>query len=274
MKKVSIVFLLLFAPFLFSFSKSAKKKETKVQITTNFGVITVKLFNDTPIHRDNFIKLVKSGQYDSLLFHRVIEQFMVQGGDPESKNASDSKKLGDGDVGYTLKAEFVSNRYHKRGALAAARKGDRENPEMESSGIQFYIVQGRVFTPEDFERFESMRYQEFWNKAAQTQLNKPESKDLRDKLSEIKKSKEGSALDSLMTALKPIIDPQVEKYKYTEEQRLTYMTDGGAPHLDQLYTVFGEVIEGMDVVDKIAAIKTDKNDRPLENVRFSMKIVK
>lgn len=200
-----------------------EKKEAKVLISTEYGNIKIKLFNETPQHRDNFIKLVKEGFYNETLFHRVIKDFMIQGGDPDSKNAEKGAFLGEGDVGYTIPAEFNTKYIHKRGALAAARQGDNVNPQKHSSGCQFYIVQGRKFTTEEIERLE--------------------------------KSKQG-------------------RIEYTDEQYKTYETLGGTPHLDMDYTVFGEVIEGLDVVDKIAAVKRDKKDRPLDDVKITIKIIK
>ncbi len=209
---------------LMSFSLfKGEKKETKVLLSTEYGNIKIKLFNETPQHRDNFIKLVKEGFYNETLFHRVIKDFMIQGGDPDSKNAQKGEYLGEGDVGYTIPAEFNTKLIHKRGALAAARQGDNVNPQKRSSGCQFYIVQGRTFTTEEIERIE--------------------------------KSKQG-------------------RIEYTDEQYKTYETVGGTPHLDMDYTVFGEVIEGLDVVDKIAAVKRDKKDRPLEDIKITIKIIK
>lgn len=188
-----------------------------VEIKTDFGVMKVKLYNATPQHRDNFIKLVQAGFYDSLLFHRVIKGFMIQGGDPLSKNAQPGVMLGNGDVGYTVPAEFVDSIFHKKGTLCAART---ENPEKASSGCQFYIVQGQAYTPEQLNMMEIQR-----------------------------------------------------RIKLNDAQKNIYMTTGGTPFLDHNYTVFGEVIEGLDVIDKIAAVQTAPGDRPVEDVRMYMKVV-
>ena len=220
MKKIYFLIIFLFAASV-GFSQTVVNQneemdnEVLVVMTTNYGDITLKLYNDTPLHRDNFIKLVQEGTYDGLLFHRVIEGFMIQGGDPDSRDAKPGKMLGEGDLGYLIPAEFVPNRFHKRGALAAARQGDDVNPEKQSSASQFYIVQGTVWSEADLERM-AVRF------------NK----------------------------------------KFTAEQRKVYATEGGAPHLDGDYTVFGEVIEGMDVVDSIAAAKRDRFDRPLEDIKI------
>ncbi|MCH5248152.1 MAG: peptidylprolyl isomerase [Muribaculaceae bacterium] len=196
--------------------------DATVEIKTSLGDIIVKLFGDTPQHRDNFLRLVKDGYYNGTLFHRVINEFMVQAGDPNSKNAPAGKMLGDGDPGYTLPAEIdYPNHFHKRGALAAARTGDNINPERRSSGSQFYIVTGRTF--------------------------------------------DDPTLD---------IIAQRSGQPIPEDIRQVYKTEGGTPHLDGAYTVFGEVVKGMDVVDKIQQVETDRYDRPLDDVKIiSMTVV-
>jgi peptidyl-prolyl cis-trans isomerase B (cyclophilin B) len=197
-----------------------KKKDRKkdILVQTSMGDILIRLSDSTPLHRDNFLKLAKQGYYDSMLFHRVINNFMIQAGDPNSKNAAAGKPLGDGGPGYTVPAEFRATLFHKKGVLAAARQGDEVNPEKASSGSQFYITQGRKFTD--------------------------------------------GGLDSLETY-------RLNGRKIPADQREAYKTLGGTPHLDQGYTVFGEVINGLDVVDRIAAVPTSKGadrDRPLQNV--------
>ena len=213
----------LFFVFSLGISVHAQENETKVLIDTDKGKITVKLYNETPLHRDNFIKLVQSGQYNGLLFHRVIKQFMIQAGDINSKDAPPEIKLGDGDLDYTIPAEIVYPRYfHKSGQLCAARSGDDVNPERASSASQFYIVIGKFYTERELDKME-----------------------------------------------------QEKNIKLTPEQREAYMLKGGAPHLDGAYTVFGEVVKGMKVVDKIQFVLTDLNDRPLKNIQIrSMKITK
>jgi len=201
-------------------AEAQTEKRTKVEITTTKGVIVIELYNETPIHRDNFIKLVNDGFYNDLLFHRCIRSFMIQGGDPDSRNARPGQQLGSGDVGYTLPAEFRPELVHTRGALAAARQGDQVNPEKRSSGNQFYIVQGRTFSREQLEAMN-------------------ENRDVT----------------------------------YTEEQIEAYTTIGGTPHLDGGYTVFGRVISGLDVVETISLLPTER-DRPVEDVRMSMKIIR
>lgn len=206
-----------------SIQVQAQEAETIVQIDTDKGKIKVKLYNDTPKHRDNFIKNVNDHLYDGLLFHRVIKQFMIQAGDINSKDAPIEQHLGDGDLGYTIPAEIVFPKYfHKRGVLAAARVGDKENPERASSASQFYIVTGKFFTEMELDKME-----------------------------------------------------KEQGITFTPEQREAYMLEGGTPHLDGKYTIFGEVIKGMKVVDKIQFTETNAEDRPVENIRIkSMKIVK
>ncbi|MDD4590070.1 MAG: peptidylprolyl isomerase [Parabacteroides sp.] len=208
---------------LVSIHLQAQNDETLVLIETDKGNIKIKLFNDTPKHRDNFIKNVNEHRYDGLLFHRVIKQFMIQAGDINSKDAPMDKHLGDGELDYTIPAEIVFPKYiHKRGMVGAARTADEENPERVSSATQFYIVTGKFFTEMDLD----------------------------------KQEKENGVT-------------------FTPEQRKAYMHEGGSPHLDGKYTIFGEVMKGMDVVDKIQYEKTDENDRPLKNIKIkTMKIIK
>ena len=198
----------------------------KVKIQTMLGDIIVRLYDETPIHRDNFVKLAKEGYYNGTLFHRVIKNFMIQGGDPDSKGAPAGKMLGVGGPDYTLEAEIKDGLFHKRGALAAARQGDEVNPERRSSGSQFYIVWGRTFSPRQMEYL-----------VERMQAENPET-----------------------GGMKP-------------GQREVYATYGGTPHLDGKYTVFGEVVEGLDVVEKIQNVPTNSADRPLEDVVVSMEVM-
>ena len=193
--------------------KGTKEKDTYVKIETSMGNIVVKLYNETPLHRDNFIKLVKEGTYDGLLFHRVIRNFMIQGGDPNSRNAKPGQMLGDGTLGYTIPAEFVPGLFHKKGALAAARQGDQVNPRKESSSCQFYIVQGEKWTEQRMGK------------------------------------------------------------SFTPEQMEVYANVGGTPFLDGDYTVFGEVVEGLEVIDKIASVQCGAQDRPVNDVTMKMTII-
>ena len=242
------------------------EKRTLVKLETTMGNITVALYNETPKHRDNFIKLVKEGVYDSTLFHRVIKQFMIQAGDPDSKNASDTAMLGSGDVGYTIPAEFNPKFFHKKGVLAAARKGDDVNPEKASSGCQFYIVTGRKFTEPQLLGMEN-KINEQREEALFDSLARQHMKEIY----KMRKAGDNAGLlelqDTLEAQARELADKE-EKFRFTPEQIKAYSTIGGAPHLDGSYTVFGEVTEGMEVVDNIEIAKTNRADRPIENIRI------
>lgn len=242
------------------------EKRTLVKLDTTMGNITVALYNETPKHRDNFIKLVKEGVYDSTLFHRVIKQFMIQAGDPDSKNASDTAMLGSGDVGYTIPAEFNPKFFHKKGVLAAARQGDDVNPEKASSGCQFYIVTGRKFTEPQLLGMEN-KINEQREEALFDSLARQHMKEIY----KMRKAGDNAGLlelqDTLEAQARELADKE-EKFRFTPEQIKAYSTIGGAPHLDGSYTVFGEVTEGMEVVDNIEIAKTNRADRPIENIRI------
>ena len=216
MRKLTYILLLL------AVVACGTQKDVKVRMHTTAGVIDLCLYDETPKHKENFLKLAKEQQYDSLLFHRVIKDFMIQGGDPDSKNAPAGALLGEGDLGYTVEAEFMPQvHFHRRGVLAAARESDDVNPTKASSASQFYIVWGKVYTKEQLEA-----YKEFYKRRTGREL---------------------------------VITP---------EQEAVYTTVGGTPHLDGEYTVFGEVINGLEVVEKIQCVACDENDRPLEDMRI------
>ena len=203
--------------------KTVPSKARLAEITTDYGTMVIRLYDSTPLHRDNFIKLVQEGFYDSLLFHRVIQNFMIQGGDPTSKNADSTIMLGSGGAeGDRIPAEFRNNYFHKKGVIAAARD---DNPEKASSNCQFYIVQGQKYN------------------------------------------------DTMMNMMECNVRQNNPAFSYTKEQRKLYETIGGTPFLDQNYTVFGEVIKGLDVIDKIAAVQCNANDRPLQDVRMKIKML-
>ena len=232
------------------------QKEMLLKIETTMGDITVKLYNETPRHRDNFIKLAKDGTYEGTLFHRVIKDFMIQAGDPESRNAPKGKTLGSGDVGYTIPAEFVyPDRFHKKGALSAARQGDQVNPQKASSGCQFYIVTGQVFNDSTLLSMEQDKNQ---NKLSTIfdALARKHTKEIY----KMRKEKDEDGLYDLQEKL--LAEAETEAagqpdFRFTPEQIRAYTTVGGTPHLDNNYTVFGEVIEGLDVVDAIQEVATD-----------------
>lgn len=218
MKKLMVLTLALLVGYgQVNAQKSKKVKEVLIEFETTEGVMLVKLYNQTPQHRDNMVKLVKEGYYDGLLFHRVIKSFMIQGGDPDSRNAKPGQMLGQGGPGYTVPAEIIDSLIHKKGALAAARMGDQVNPTKASSGSQFYIVQGRPFNENELASMEAR-----------------------------------------------------SGIKYNDAQKQLYATLGGVPHLDGAYTVFGELVTGFDVLDKIGNTQTGAGDRPVKE----MKIIK
>ena len=229
MKKHFLLFMLMVVSLTMTAQRSPKN--TMVEIKTSLGDIKIMLYDETPQHRDNFIKLVNEGFYEGTLFHRVIKEFMIQAGDPDSRDAAPEKRLGAGGPGYTIPAEILCPQfYHKRGALAAARQGDQVNPDRKSSGSQFYIVDGKTFSDQELDAIER---------------------------------RVGMSMRSA--------DP----FKYSDEQRLTYKTLGGSPHLDGQYTVFGEVVDGFDVLQKIADAKTQPGDRPVNDIKIiSAKVVK
>lgn len=245
---------------------TAKAGDVTVNIETTAGNIQVRLYGDTPAHRDNFIKLVKEGYYNGTLFHRVISNFMIQAGDPDSRNAKPGQMLGTGDPGYTLDAEIVyPAHFHRRGTLAAARIGDNVNPERRSSGSQFYIVTGQVFNDSTLtqmeRRLQMAQKQEIFNRL-QTQY--------RDSIMTLRRNRDQQGLDRLRDELvaKTETEAATSPAMFTPEQRQAYTTVGGAPHLDGQYTVFGEIISGMDTVEKIEKAETDRNDRPVNDIRI------
>lgn len=235
-----------------------------VLITTTMGDIKVRLYDETPKHRDNFMKLVSENYYDSILFHRVIKNFMVQTGDPTSKTAGPDTPLGSGDPSYTIEAEIDYPKFfHKYGALAAARTSDQINPERRSSGSQFYIVTGNKYTVGQLAQMEQRMTQQ----AMQDYFQKLTA-EYQDTIKSFYKSGDKEGLEALRQELIAKTEANVKPVKMTEEAVAAYTTVGGTPHLDGTYTVFGEVLEGMDVVEKIQNSVTGKNDRPVEDIRI------
>jgi cyclophilin family peptidyl-prolyl cis-trans isomerase len=267
-----LIAIALYAVVVSCGGNANKPDETIVSIKTDFGEIKVKLYNDTPKHRENFIKLAKEGFYNDLLFHRVMSNFMIQGGDPNSKTAEPDAMLGSGGPSYTIPAEILPNHFHKKGALAAARLGGPKNPGKESSGSQFYIVQGRVFRPGELDSMNVIINNQRKEMMMRDQFNVEKSK-----FDSIRGKNDPAGFNILLAELRAKVDsiyaagPQ---FTITDEQREIYSTVGGYPSLDGEYTVFGEVVEGLDVLDKIAAVKTNKANRPLENVRMKIEIIK
>lgn len=239
---------------------------TKVELKTSLGDIVVGLYKETPKHHDNFVKLVKEGYYNGVLFHRVINDFMIQTGDGNSKNAKPGQMLGTGDPGYTVEAEFVYPKFfHKRGALAAARTADQVNPERRSSGSQFYIVTGKVYNEQQMMQMEHQMNQMNLQSIFQAKAAANQKEIMR-----LRMARDTAGTEALRQRLIAETEAEAAKnpVKLTEEQRAAYTTVGGTPHLDNQYTVFGEVLEGMDVVAKIEGVATDRNDRPTEDIKI------
>jgi cyclophilin family peptidyl-prolyl cis-trans isomerase len=260
-----------------------KESATRVRIKTSQGDLEVILYDETPKHKENFIKLVNDSFYDNTLFHRVIKDFMIQGGDPDSKGAASGVALGGGGPGYTIDAEIKNNLYHKKGALCAARQGDNVNPEKKSSGSQFYIVTGKVFPNTELKQMEVQQNRQKENVLMQDFIQAPENNAYMARLQEAqalgkdaaKRAEAEAAIAVLTEEIKPLALAGFAPFKFTEEQLKDYTTLGGTPFLDNAYTVFGEVITGMEVINKIGIIATAPGDRPLEDVIvLSMEIIK
>lgn len=269
MKKIFAGILILASMLIISCGH-AQDKRPLVVIKTEFGEMKVVLYNETPKHRDNFLKLAKAGYFDSLMFHRVIKDFMIQGGDPDTRRAKPDQKLGNGGPGYDLDNEINPKIFHKKGALAAAREGDEINPEKKSSGSQFYIVQGVVFPANNIQSIED----EVMQKLAQKMMNHL-ARASSDSLKFYQKTANRRAFEKLVAKLQSqaMANAKQSPFKLTETQKELYTTVGGTPHLDGNYTVFGEVIEGLSVLDSIAAQHTGPNDRPVKDVRMEVKVI-
>ena len=240
-------------------------KMTKVKLETTLGDIVVELYNETPQHRDNFIKLVKEGYYNGVLFHRVIKDFMIQTGDGNSKNAGPETTLGDGDPGYTIEAEFVYPKYfHKRGALAAARTPDQMNPERRSSGSQFYIVTGKIFSSEVLKQMIQNKAKRVKEETVVRLVTENSAK-----IKQMQEKQDNAGMIALQNEILQQAQAKADSLtKLTDEQMDAYTSIGGTPHLDGEYTVFGEVVSGMDVVDKIQNTSTGRNDRPTVDIKI------
>ena len=260
MKRLLVVFSMLVL-----LAACQEKDPDLLTIETNCGNIRIRLYKETPVHRANFIKLAREGYYDGLLFHRVISNFVVQTGDPASRNARAGMTLGAGGAEHKLEAEIVPGFFHRKGVLAAAREGDNVNPERKSSGSHFYIVQGQAFTPEELDQtvqgINQRRHRALFERLMQ------------QKEEEIRRLEAAKDFEALVNVNKDLSEDtralfDQEELVLTDEQKEAYTTVGGIPHLDGAYTVFGEVVEGMDVVDKITARKTDSYNRPLQDVRI------
>ena len=242
-----------------------------VEIITKFGTMKVKLYDETPLHRDNFLKLVKQRFYDSLTFHKVISGFLVQGGDPKSKYATEDSVVGDGDLGYKIPAEFRGNLIHKYGAIAAARDN---NPELASNASQFFLVQGRRYTLDELIKIENFKNQRIKSDMLYL-ITKADTTKTRMEDFTLRGDREG--LKKFVASFQPIVDSlfkQRGEFKFTNQQIQEYTSIGGAPQLDSGYTVFGEIISGFNILDSICAQKTAKNERPLQDIRMKIRVAK
>lgn len=267
----------LLAILLLSISSCSQNENgADVIISTDFGNIELVLYDETPGHKQNFLKHARAGFYDGTLFHRVIEGFMIQGGDPDSRNAAPNVQLGVGGPGYTIPAEINPKFYHKKGALAAARQGDNVNPNKESSGSQFYIVQGKPYTMQNLQVLERQQNENRKNIILGDLLGKPENIELRNRYSELVNARDTQGLQKFYIEMNPLVEQEFAKtvpFKFTEDQLQTYSTLGGVPALDGDYTVFGEVVAGWEVVDSIAAAKTNAQDRPEQDIKIKVEVL-
>ena len=272
----NILLLVFVVPILLSNQAQTLSKET-VLIETSYGNMAVKLYEETPLHKANFLKLVNEHVFDSLLFHRVISGFMIQGGDPLSKHAKPGDSLGHGDLKYTIPAEINSKLIHTKGKLCAARESDDINPKFGSSASQFYIVMGKKRTLEDLRKYEDRINKTHFTNCARAYMKTEEGMALKKTYNRLKSENKADSADLINQKIESDIKKlhlATPEYKFNKEQIDAYTTMGGTPHLDGTYTVFGEVIEGLDRIDKIANAPKDKRDRPLEDIRMRVSVKK
>jgi len=267
--------ILIYSLVILSFMSSCADEDYIVVIHTEYGDMKALLYDETPEHKKSFLELVKGGYYDSLLFHRVIKGFMIQGGDPNSRNAAPGQSLGNGGPGYTIKAEINPKFYHVKGALSAARLPDNLNPNKESSGSQFYIVQGQKYTGEQLKAMvDNANYTKVVN-LLNRMFAQGEHKDLLSELIALQQAGNFEAVRAKCMESLPLVEEEFGKQTMqtmTPEKMNAYETIGGAPHLDGDYTVFGRVVEGLDVIDKIADQSTGANDRPIKDIRMVIEV--
>jgi peptidyl-prolyl cis-trans isomerase B (cyclophilin B) len=270
MKNINYLLTLMASMILFS-SCATADKDHLITIQTRYGDMKVILFDETPLHKENFIKLAKDGKYDSTIFHRVIKNFMVQGGDVNTKPNSKDK------IDYTIPAEFVDGFFHEKGALAAARMGDNVNPKKESSGCQFYIVQGKKFSNEELNQLEISQNQYNVQSRFAELMKNPNYKELRNEIVDLQKQGDYEGIQSKMLEARTTLEKEYgtwEDYLVTDNQRKIYSEVGGSPHLDGAYTVFGKVVEGIHVIDSIAAQATALGDKPVEDIYMKVLVEK
>lgn len=270
-KKISLIVFFILS--LLSYSRG-QSTNSIVLIETNMGNMKLMLYGDTPKHRQNFLQLIENGHFDGTLFYRVIKGFVLQGGSQDSRNAPPGKMIGYGDANRTIESEFNPKYFHKRGALAAPRQPDKVNIFKESDVSQFYIVHGRKYTNEELTAMEKEINVPLRKRIVRTYLTS-QKRALLDSLKSANKVEEFKELaERIKASINFDYNASTEKLVFTPEQRKAYTTVGGVPHLDRNYTVFGEVIEGFDVIEKIANLETDKNDRPYTDVKMKVKILK
>ena len=282
--KLSIIAILAFTGFSCTSADSSlnqtetiplfpteNRTEEIAVISTKFGEMIVRLYDATPEHKANFLKLAKEGFYDSTTFHRIIEGFMVQGGDPNSKD-DNLRNDGQGGPGYTLPAEIVRGYIHKKGALAAARMGNDTNPDMRSSGSQFYIVHGRQRTERDVDQLLAQANNNIEQGLISTYVGSPENTEVKQRIDQAIMDGNTGIVSEIITEIKPLATKDFEPLVYTPQQREVYMTQGGVPYLDGSYTVFGEVVQGLAVVDSIVQVKKSYADRPLEDIPMIVRV--
>lgn len=269
MNRILTFFLII--SFFITGCAQKKGHDYVITIKTSHGQMIAILYDETPKHKENFIKLVKEKYYDSLLFHRVMQEFMIQGGDPNSKKAPAGQPLGNGGPGYTVDSEFNSAFFHEKGAFSAARAPDNVNPTKASSGSQFYLVQGKKHSDEELTQLEQNIQYAKKNQYLRDVLGMPEYANVRQQVMDKQREGDGTWLTSFFEKSDTLIQKVKKEYKpftFSAEQRARYKDVGGAPHLDGDYTVFGKVIKGLDVIDKIAAVQVNSTNRPLEDVRM------
>jgi peptidyl-prolyl cis-trans isomerase B (cyclophilin B) len=270
-----IIWVIFLSEFFIFQSCNDTDKDYLFTIKTQYGDMKMILYDQTPLHKKNFIELVKKGFYDSLLFHRVINGFMIQTGDPDSKDTEENEKRGNGGPGYTIPAEFVPGLIHEKGAVAAARQGDNINPKKESSGSQFYIVQGKIWSEEELKN-SRVNYNELYG-YFNNLIERQSFRHVKDLVTQYQKEQDIQALQDLILNMKDTIEQEYDvelDLPLTPQQIKTYTTIGGTPHLDGAYTVFGKIIDGLEVIDQIASVQTDNNDRPLENIMMTIDMEK
>jgi peptidyl-prolyl cis-trans isomerase B (cyclophilin B) len=275
MKYFKILWMIIFSVIPMIQACNDSKKDYVITIKTQYGDMKMILYDQTPLHKQNFIELAKKGYYDSLLFHRVINGFMIQTGDPDSKGTQPNTKLGNGGPGYTIPAEFVPEIIHEKGAVAAARQGDNLNPKKESSGSQFYLVQGKIWSEQELIN-SRINYNELYRYFSNL-IERESFKHVKDQVAQYQNEQNMQALQDLILNMKDTIEHEYDvelDLPLTTQQIETYTTVGGTPHLDGAYTVFGRVVDGLEVIDKIASVQTDPNDRPAVNIMMTIEMEK